>query len=193
MITARAAGLGRAPALVVAVVLATASRAAIGGAAPAASAPAAIVFSAGLVGAAALAGARIGRVSWTGVGVGILAGAALVALSLVGLPAVVLGARAPVSTLTWWLPLVTVVAAAEELVLRGVLFEAVRARSGDALAVGVTALLFAAIHVPLYGVAAFPVDLSVGAFLGCLRVGTGGVTAPLLAHVVADIATGFVG
>jgi membrane protease YdiL (CAAX protease family) len=78
-------------------------------------------------------------------------------------------------------------------VFRGVLFEGVRARSGDGLALAVTALLFAAIHLPLYGMAAFPIDLCVGLFLGCLRVWSGGVTAPLVAHVVADVATGWVG
>ena len=193
MSTARAAGLGRAPALVAAVLCAASARALIGGAAPAASVPAAVVFSAALVAAAVFAGARVRRICWSGVAIGIGGGAALVALSLVGLPAIVIGARAPASTLTWWVPLVTVVAAAEELVFRGVLFEEVRVRAGDAIAIAVTALLFAAIHLPLYGAAALPIDLCVGVFLGCLRVGTGGVTAPLIAHVVADIATGFVG
>jgi membrane protease YdiL (CAAX protease family) len=191
--TARAAGVGRAPALAAAVLCAASARALIGGAAPAASVPAAVVFSAALVAAAVVSGTRLTRVSWAGVGVGLGGGAALVVLSLLGLPAIALGARAPASTLTWWVPLVTVVAAAEELVFRGVLFEAVRARGGDAIAIAVTALLFAAIHVPLYGATAFPIDLCVGVFLGCLRVGTGGVTAPLIAHVVADLATGFVG
>jgi membrane protease YdiL (CAAX protease family) len=175
------------------VVSAATARALIGGAAPAASVPAAVVFSAALMAAAVVAGTRVTRVPWGGVAVGIGGGAALVALSLLGLPAIALGARAPASTLTWWVPLVTVVAAAEELVLRGVLFDAVRRHLGDAIAVAVTALLFAAIHLPLYGAGALPINLCVGVFLGCLRVGTGGVTAPMVAHVFADLATGFVG
>jgi membrane protease YdiL (CAAX protease family) len=193
VITARAAGVGRAPALVLAVVCAATARALIGGAAPAASVPAAVVFSTALLAAAVVAGARLTRVHWTGVVIGLGGGAALVALSLVGLPAVLLGARAAAPTLAWWVPLVTVVASAEELVFRGVLFDVVRSRAGDPVAIAVTALLFAAIHVPLYGAGALPIDLCVGVFLGCLRVGTGGVTAPLVAHVVADLATGFVG
>ena len=193
MITARAAGLDRAPALLAAVGGATIARVAIGGTAPAASVPAAFVFSAALLAAAVLGGVRPARFPWTGVALGVAGATALVAISLVGVPAVTLGARAQQATLAWWVPLVTVVAAVEELVLRGVLFDAVRSQSGDAVAVAVTALLFAVIHLPLYGGAAMPIDLCVGVFLGCLRVGAGTVTAPLVAHVLADLATGWVG
>ena len=155
--------------------------------------PAALVFSAVLLAAALLGGARLARFPWSGVALGIAGAAALVAISLVGVPAVTTGARAQEATLAWWVPLVTVVAAAEELVFRGVLFDALKVRSGDVVAVAVTAVLFAAIHVPLYGAAALPIDLCVGVFLGCLRVGSGSVTAPLIAHVLADVATGWVG
>ena len=193
MIGARAAGPVRAPALVIVVLGAAVARALIGGAAPAASVPGAIVFAALLAAAAAAAGMRPSRVPWRGVAIGISGGAALVALSLVGVPAVLFGARVPAATLAGWVPLVTVVAAVEELVFRGVLFDGVRARSNDAVAVALTAVLFAVIHVPLYGAGALPIDVCVGVFLGCLRVGSGGVTAPLVAHVLADIATGWVG
>lgn len=193
MITARAAGIHRAPALVAAVVLASAARTLVGGSAPAGSAPAALLFSAVLVSAVVWAGAGVARISISGVALGAAAAALLVGLSLVGLPAVTFGPRAVASTLFWWAPLVAVVAAAEELVLRGVLFDAVRSRSGEVIAVAVTAVLFAVIHVPLYGVAALPIDLCVGVFLGSLRVASGGVTAPLVAHVLADLATGWVG
>jgi membrane protease YdiL (CAAX protease family) len=193
VIAARAAGPPRAAALVLAVGAAATLRAVIGGAAPAASVPAAVVFSAMLAAAVLCGGARITRVSWRGVAVGVGGGAALVGLSLSGLPALVIGPRAAASALLWWVPLVTAIAALEELLLRGVLFDAVRSVSGDGVAVLVTALLFAVIHAPLYGVQALPVDLCVGVFLGCLRVTTGGVTAPLVAHVLADVATGWVG
>ena len=192
MISARAAGLDRAPALVIAVGCAAVARAVIGGTAPAGSAPAAVVFTAVLAAALVLGGARLTRISWPGVAIGAAGGAALLALSLLGV-AGLFGARAPASTLAWWVPLVTLVAAVEEMVFRGVLFDAVRDHSNDVVAIAVTALLFAAIHLPLYGAGAFPIDLSVGVFLGCLRVGSGGVTAPLVAHVLADVATGWVG
>ncbi|MGH7721987.1 MAG: CPBP family glutamic-type intramembrane protease [Candidatus Dormibacteria bacterium] len=193
MIAARAAGVPRAPALVVAVGVAAALRSLVGGAAVAVSAPAALVFSAVLLAAVVGSGTRWTRISWGGVALGGAGGVALVALSLVGLPAIVLGARVGATTLAWWAPLVAVVAAAEELVLRGVLFDALRSTSGEGVAVAVTALLFAVIHLPLYGMTALPIDLCVGVFLGCLRVASGGVTAPLVAHVVADLSTGWLG
>jgi membrane protease YdiL (CAAX protease family) len=193
VITARAAGIHRAPALVAAVGLAAATRSLVGGSATAGSAPAALLFSAVLVSAVLWAGAKPTRISVSGVAVGAGAAAVLLGLSLVGLPAVIFGPRAATSTLLWWAPVVAVVAAAEELVLRGVLFDALRSRSGEVVAVAVTAVLFAVIHLPLYGVTALPIDLCVGVFLGSLRVASGGVTAPLVAHVLADLATGWVG
>lgn len=193
MIDARAAGQPGAAALVLAVGTAATLRAVIGGAAPAASVPAAAVFGAMLSAAVLWGGATVTRVSWRGVTLGVGGGVALVGVSLSGLPVLVIGPRTASSGLLWWVPLVTGIAALEELVLRGVLFDAVRSLSGDGVAVLVTALLFAVIHVPLYGIQALPIDLCVGVFLGCLRVATGGVTAPLVAHVLADVATGWVG
>jgi membrane protease YdiL (CAAX protease family) len=193
VIAARPAAVRPAPALVIAVGIAAALRAVAGGPSPAASAPAALLFTVLLVAAAVWGGTRLTALSWRGVALGVAGGAALVALASVGMPAVVVGPRAVASTLLWWAPLVTMVAAAEELVLRGVLFDAIGARFGDAVAVAVTALLFAVIHLPLYGLPALPIDLCAGVFLGCLRVTSGGVTAPLVAHVLADLSTGWLG
>jgi membrane protease YdiL (CAAX protease family) len=191
VIAARPVGVHRAPALVIVVGIATALRALAGGSSPAASAPAAVLFAALLATAAVWSGARP-SLSWRGAALGAGGGAALAALALVGVPAVV-GPRAAASTLLWWAPLVTMVAATEELVLRGVLFEALGTRFGDVIAVAATAVLFAVIHLPLYGLAALPIDLCAGVFLGCLRVASGGVTAPLVAHVLADLSTGWLG
>ncbi len=193
MILAHSARAQSAPTLVIAVGFASLTRAAIGGAAPASAVPAAVAFSAILVAAAMWAGARFTRIPWPGVALGIGAATALVGLSLVGLPAVRVGPRTVASVLLWWAPLVAVVAAAEELVPRGVLFGALRDRRGDAVAVAVTAVLFAVIHLPLYGLPSLAIDLCVGLFLGCLRVASGGVAAPLVAHVLADLATGWLG
>jgi membrane protease YdiL (CAAX protease family) len=92
-----------------------------------------------------------------------------------------------------WAAIVTLVAVAEEALLRGVLFSAVRAAAADTrfatyLAVGVTSTSFALLHVPLYGWAVVPLDLAVGVWLGGLRVLSGGVTAPATAHALADLA-----
>ena len=52
-----------------------------------------------------------------------------------------------------------------------------------------TAVLFALMHVPLYGWHVVPLDLGVGLWLAGLRLATGGVAAPAIAHTVADLAT----
>ncbi len=192
MTTARVAGAFRAPALVASVGCAAMARMAIGGPEAAASVPAAVVFVAVLGTAVVVAGQRVAQISWRSVAAGVGAAAVLVGLSLTGVP-VVLGGRATATTLAWWVPLVALVAAVEELVFRGVLFDAVRIRAGETAAVAITAALFAVIHLPLYGPVALPIDLCVGVFLGCLRVASRSVAAPLLAHVLADVATGWVG
>lgn len=133
----------------------------------------------------------LGRVTAAGVVLGLAGGAALVAVSLVGLPSIAPAPRAASATLLWWIPVVALVVVAEEVVIRGALFTAIAARRGETLAVAVTAVVFAVIHLPLYGPRALPVDLAVGVMLGGLRMASGGVAAPLLAHLVADLATGW--
>ena len=66
-----------------------------------------------------------------------------------------------------------------------------RAWGGDWWALAVTTVLFAAMHVPLYGFGSLPLDLAVGLLLGGLRIVSGGVLAPAIAHVVADLAGGW--
>jgi membrane protease YdiL (CAAX protease family) len=56
-------------------------------------------------------------------------------------------------------------------------------------AIVVTSVAFALMHVPLYGWHVVPLDLGVGIFLGGLRLASGGIAAPAVAHAVADIAT----
>ena len=85
-----------------------------------------------------------------------------------------------------WAIVVAVVASAEEALLRGALYDALAARAGVWTAVAVGALAFALLHVPLYGWGAVPLDAAVGGWLGMLRAVSGTVTAPAVAHVVAD-------
>jgi membrane protease YdiL (CAAX protease family) len=87
-----------------------------------------------------------------------------------------------------WALGVVVVAVAEEALLRGSLFTALQDRAGTAAAIGVTSLAFALLHVPLYGLGVLPLDLAVGVWLGTLRATTASVTAPALAHALADLA-----
>ena len=80
------------------------------------------------------------------------------------------------------------IAVAEEALLRGVLIDAVSPWAGDLVAVGIAAVAFGLLHVPLYGWQAVPLDVAVGVWLGGLRLATGGVAAPAAAHAVADLA-----
>ena len=56
-------------------------------------------------------------------------------------------------------------------------------------AVLVTSVVFALMHVPLYGWHVVPLDLGVGLWLAGLRLATGGIAAPAVAHTIADLAT----
>ena len=86
-----------------------------------------------------------------------------------------------------WAPATIAVATAEEAFLRGVLYDAVARSRGIDAAVVVGAVAFAALHIPLYGWRAVPLDLAVGLALGALRVVSGTWTAPAIAHAGADL------
>jgi membrane protease YdiL (CAAX protease family) len=129
-----------------------------------------------------------------------LAGIASVAPALGGtIP--VRGLGAPAAPFVPWAVVTILVAVAEEGLLRGALFDRLaridghrgtggQARiGGPALAIAVTTLAFALLHVPLYGWHVVPLDLAVGLVLGGLRLGTRGVAAPAAAHAVADLAS----
>ena len=58
-------------------------------------------------------------------------------------------------------------------------------RLGVPLAVAGSALLFALVHLPAYGVAAFPVDLGAGLLLSWQRWASGTWTVPAATHAVA--------
>lgn len=77
-------------------------------------------------------------------------------------------------------------AAAEELFFRNFVYTWL-ARWGSVVAIGGAALLFAIVHVPAYGIVALPIDLAAGAIFGWQRWASGGCTAPVVTHVVANI------
>jgi membrane protease YdiL (CAAX protease family) len=87
-----------------------------------------------------------------------------------------------------WAPVVSTVALAEEILLRGLMFDVLQRSAGPIAAALVAAIAFALLHVPLYGPQALPVDLAVGLWLGALRLLAGSVAAPATAHVLADLA-----
>jgi len=172
--------------LVAGFVLAVVLRVSVSGGDPAGSATAGVVFGAALLALSRAAQTRL-TWSWRALLLG-LAGAAVlcvpVLLSWTPRPPVVDG-------FAGWALVVSFVAVAEEVFLRGTLYDAVRSRAGDDAAIGVAAIAFALLHVPLYGWHVVPLDLAVGVLLGELRRVSGTATAPAVTHVVADLAAWF--
>ncbi len=77
-------------------------------------------------------------------------------------------------------------AVSEELFFRRLVYGGL-VRFGAAIAIGGSALLFAALHVPIYGSAVFWVDLGAGLLLSWQRWASGGWGAPATTHVVANL------
>lgn len=150
------------------------------------SAVAGLLFAACLLLLAAVGGEALPS-SWLGCAAGV-AGGAVLCLPIVARGG--FGEHRPAGSLLGWAAVVSVVALAEEVFLRGTLFATVAsATSGSTWwPIMITAVAFAVLHVPLYGWGALPLDLAVGVWLGVLRSLTGTVSAPAAAHVVADLA-----
>jgi membrane protease YdiL (CAAX protease family) len=151
----------------------------------AADVPAALVFAIALLVVAAAAGTRV-PVSRRAVLIGI-AGLALVCAPVAFEH--VLTAKPVYGTqgFAGWAAAVVVVATAEEVFLRGALYEATERVWGASAAIGLGAVCFALLHVPLYGWHVLPLDLAVGLVLGGLRQGAGTAAAPAITHVGADL------
>lgn len=183
-----AAAIGNAVAIAGALVAAVAVRSAVGGA----SAVGALAFVA-VLGAAVAAsgwrprvGAELGArsLSWGLAGAGALTAGPL--LRHWSAPALAPPVPGPGSGFASWAVVVVAVVVAEEALLRGALWQACQRVAGGAGALAVTTAAFAVMHVPLYGWRAVPLDVLVGLALGALRMVSGSVTAPAVAHLVAD-------
>ena len=170
--------------LAVGFAVAVGARVLVGGPGPARSPGAGLLF-AGLLVAMTVASRTVVPVTARAAGVG-LAGALLLAA-----PVALLRLGSPLSAadgFTSWALVVAVVATAEEVFLRGALYDAVRDAVDERAAIAVGAVAFAALHVPLYGWHVVPLDLVVGLVLGELRRASGTAAAPAIAHVGADLA-----
>jgi membrane protease YdiL (CAAX protease family) len=77
-------------------------------------------------------------------------------------------------------------AVAEEAFFRGFLYGRLEPW-GTGVAVAVSALAFALLHLPLYGTAALPVDLGAGLLLSWQRSATGTWTVPAATHAFANV------
>jgi len=135
-----------------------------------------------LIGAASLAvpmgsdgGRRLSPALALAVGVGAMVVATLV-----------VGPRIPVRIGPEALALNSLAAVSEEAFFRRFLYGRL-ARFGAVAAVVATALLFALIHLPAYGVAAFWVDLGAGLLLSWQRWASGTWAVPAATHVAANL------
>ena len=59
--------------------------------------------------------------------------------------------------------------------------------SGPVLAIAGSALLFALVHITVYGAWVLPIDLAAGVVLGWQRWATGSWRAPAITHVIANV------
>jgi membrane protease YdiL (CAAX protease family) len=151
------------------------------------SVPAGVIFGFTLLALAASCGLQRPTLTARHLLIG-LAGSVVVCLPA-ALQHIGVGAAAPmIGQFPQWAAVVTLVAVAEELLLRGALFESVARWRGEYAAIAVTAAAFGFIHVPFYGWTVLPVDLAVGVFLGALRTVSRSLTAPLVTHMLADLA-----
>lgn len=110
------------------------------------------------------------------------------ALGLAGVGMAALVAGRPVSAPlgAWVLPLAVLAAVAEEALFRRAAYGRLERYGAPAAVLG-SALLFAAVHVPLYGGAAIPVDLGAGLLFSWQRWASGTWTVPAGTHVVANV------
>lgn len=179
----------RALAVLVAFAVSVALRVVVGGAGVAQSARAGLVFAACLVLVSVAARTKV-ALSWKAVVVG-LAGVLLVCAPVAVGQLMALRPLHASAGFAKWAIVVAVVAIAEEVVLRGTLYDAIDDLAGATPAVIVGAICFAALHVPLYGWHVVPLDLVVGLVLGGLREATGTPLAPAVTHVGADLVAWF--
>ncbi len=92
------------------------------------------------------------------------------------------------------LAVVAAVAVAEELFFRRFVYGWLAAGGREegapdrvVLAIVGAAVLFAAVHIPAYGIRVFPLDLAAGLLFGWQRWATGGWTASALSHAGANV------
>lgn len=189
MIGVRPAPMAQAILLSTGLALALALRVSIPGGSESDSVAAGLTFAEALTALALASGWRPGQrtlasAPWGALGALVLIAGAVWSHRASGLtpPAV------PLTAWSVWATVVTAVAIAEELILRGVLFSSLMRAYGPGVALLWTTTAFGLLHVPLYGWHALPLDLAVGLWLGVLRLVSGSVTAPAIAHVLADLA-----
>ena len=95
------------------------------------------------------------------------------------------GPSVPTPHASFALPLSLLAAVAEEALFRRVAFARL-ARFGALVAIAGSAILFAIVHLPAYGVAALPIDLGAGVLFGWQRWASGMWLVPAGTHAFAN-------
>ena len=113
---------------------------------------------------------------------------AATALGVVGFVAgrVLIGGHSP-GRLTFYAIGVNVLAAVAEEVWFRRLCYGILEPAGTAFAVAASSVLFAAVHISMYGWSIVPLDLAAGALLGWQRATTGSWHASALTHALANV------
>jgi len=98
----------------------------------------------------------------------------------------VTGSPPPASATALLVALNTLAAVAEEAFFRRLVYGALLA-GGPIVALVGSAVLFAAVHVTVYGAWVLPLDLAAGLLFGWQRQATGSWTVPAATHAVANV------
>ena len=165
--------------------LAVGLRVLIGGSAVSSSFGAGLAFAIMLVGLS-LAGKVTTKISGRVVVIGVLGTLLLVTVPLTE-RAMNMNNELPEGNYLGWSAVIICVAMAEEAFLRGSLFDAITKWQNTGTALVITAVLFALLHVPLYGWHVLPLDLVVGLWLGFIRVTAKSWVAAGITHTLTDL------
>jgi membrane protease YdiL (CAAX protease family) len=96
------------------------------------------------------------------------------------------GGHPPTSATLFLVATNTLAAVAEEAWFRRLWF-GLLAPAGDGVAIAGSTILFAAVHVSIYGFWVLPLDLAAGLLFAWQRSTTGSWAAPAVTHVVANL------
>jgi hypothetical protein len=97
-----------------------------------------------------------------------------------------IGGYAPARLTSYALAVNVLAAVAEEVWFRRLCYGLLES-AGTAFAIAGSSMLFAAVHVSMYGWSVLPLDLAAGALLGWQRAATGSWHAPALTHALANV------
>jgi hypothetical protein len=110
----------------------------------------------------------------------------LVGVLAFGLGRWLVGGHPPAAATAFLVLTNTLAAVAEEAWFRRLCF-GLLAPAGTLAAVAGSTVLFAAVHVSIYGYWVLPLDLAAGLLLGWQRASTGSWAAPAVTHVIANV------